>query len=118
MSRPRFLSDHDLNEHIVDGVLRREPAVEFARARDFHLQTVDDAELLEFAASQHWIVVSHDVNTMAAAATSRIDSKLPVAGLIMVHQDDSVGAIIENLVLIWSASEMEEWMNQVVFLPL
>lgn len=27
MSRPRFLADHDLNEHIIDGVLRREPAL-------------------------------------------------------------------------------------------
>jgi hypothetical protein len=32
MSRPRFLADHDLNEHIVDGTLRREPGVEFLRA--------------------------------------------------------------------------------------
>jgi hypothetical protein len=34
MSRPRFLADHDLNEHIIDGVLRREPTLEFLRARD------------------------------------------------------------------------------------
>ncbi|MGH8625815.1 MAG: hypothetical protein ACREYC_11270 [Gammaproteobacteria bacterium] len=29
MSRPKFLADHDLNEHIVIGVIRRAPAVEF-----------------------------------------------------------------------------------------
>ena len=34
MSRPRFLADNDLNEHIVDGVHRREPAIELMRARD------------------------------------------------------------------------------------
>jgi hypothetical protein len=31
MSRPGFLADHDLNEHIVHGALRREPAIEFIR---------------------------------------------------------------------------------------
>ena len=34
MSRPRFLADHDLNEHIVAGVLRREPTLEWVRVRD------------------------------------------------------------------------------------
>jgi len=28
MSRPEFLAEHDLNEHIVDGVLRRERVFE------------------------------------------------------------------------------------------
>jgi hypothetical protein len=34
MTAPRFLADHDLNEQIVTGVLRREPALEFIRSRD------------------------------------------------------------------------------------
>jgi len=34
MSQPRFLADHDFNEHIVVGVRRREPAIEFSRVRD------------------------------------------------------------------------------------
>jgi hypothetical protein len=29
MSRPRFLADNDLNDAIVLGLLRREPAVDF-----------------------------------------------------------------------------------------
>ena len=29
MSRPRFLADHDFNEHIVSGVLRLDPLVDF-----------------------------------------------------------------------------------------
>jgi hypothetical protein len=37
MSRPRFLADHDLNEHLVTGVLRREPTIEFLRVREVGL---------------------------------------------------------------------------------
>jgi hypothetical protein len=37
MSRPRFLADNDLNDAIAVGVLRREPAAEFARLRDLGL---------------------------------------------------------------------------------
>ena len=41
-----------------------------------------------------------------------------IAGLLLVQQIDPVGVIIENLFLIWSASEAKEWNNQVWFLPL
>jgi hypothetical protein len=35
MSRPRFLADHDLNEYILTGLLRREPAVQCLRVREY-----------------------------------------------------------------------------------
>ena len=77
-----------------------------------------DAEILEYADRQRLLVVSHDVNTMPAAAYARLAAGKTIAGLLMVQQIDPVGAIIENLLLIWSASEAEEWNNQVCFLPL
>ena len=39
-------------------------------------------------------------------------------GLFMVRQTEPIGPVIDSLVLIWSASESEEWENQVCFLPL
>jgi Domain of unknown function (DUF5615) len=118
MSRPRFLADHDLNEQIVTGVLRREPALEFVRARDVGMSERPDAEVLAYAADNGFIVVSHDVNTMPSAAYGRMSSGQKMSGLLMVKQSDPVGAIISCLIVIWSASEAEEWENQVCFLPL
>lgn len=51
MSRPRYLADHALNEHIIDGVLRREPGIEFVRAREVRLDNCPDDEVLEYAAA-------------------------------------------------------------------
>src|SRR5688572_5438472 len=68
MSRPRFLADNDLNDAIVRGVARREPAVEFTRLRELGLERRPDRDVLTFAAHERWIVVSHDVNSMIAAA--------------------------------------------------
>ena len=45
MSRPRFLADHDLNEQIVTGVLRREPTLAFVRAREVDLSQRQDADV-------------------------------------------------------------------------
>ncbi len=44
MSRPRLLADHDLNEHLVRGVGRREPAIECIRARDIGMHERSDAD--------------------------------------------------------------------------
>jgi predicted nuclease of predicted toxin-antitoxin system len=118
MSRPRFLADHDLNEQIIDGVLRREPAIEFIRAREVGMGNRPDPEVLSHASAHGLIVVSHDVNTMPAHAYARLAEGLPLAGLLMVRQIQPIGPVIDSLILIWSASEAEEWHDQVAFLPL
>ena len=117
MSRPRFLADHDLNEHIIDGVERREPALEIIRARDVGLSDKPDSVVLALAADNGFVVVSHDVNTMPAQAYARIAAAEPMHGLLMVRQMQPISPVIEAMVLIWSASEAEEWQNQVGFLP-
>jgi Domain of unknown function (DUF5615) len=117
MSQPRFLADHDLNEHIVTGVLRREPTLEFGRVRDLEMSERSDAEVLAYAAAHRLIVISHDVNTMPSAAYERIRSGQKMSGLLMVKQSDPVGLIVASILLIWSASEAEEWESQVCSLP-
>ena len=118
MSQPRFLADNDLKDAIVLGVLRNEPAVEFIRLRDLGLETSTDSAVLEYAAREKWIVVSHDVNSITAAAYDRLAQGAAMSGLILAHQVDSVSVAIDSLILIWSASEAEEWEGQVLFLPL
>jgi predicted nuclease of predicted toxin-antitoxin system len=118
MSRPRFLADHDFNEHIIRGVQRLEPTAEFLRVREIGMEEASDPVILEFAATQQLIVLSHDVNTMRAAANARLEAGQPFSGLFLVHQRDPLNWIIPDLVLIWNASEGEEWAGQVNFLPL
>jgi hypothetical protein len=118
MSRPCYLADNDLNDAIVVGMRRREPAAVFARLRDLGLATWADPDVLDFAAAENWIVVSHDFNTMREAANTRLTAGLPMSGLLLASQRTAVASIIESLVLIWAASEAEEWAGQVGFLPL
>ncbi len=118
MSRPRFLADHDLNEHIVAGVLRQEPAVEFLRVRDLGMSEEPDEILLDYAEESGLLIVSHDVNTMPAAAYARLSDGKSFPGVLMVQQTLPIAPMIESLILIWSGSELEQWRDQVVFLPL
>jgi len=117
MMPPKFLADHDLNEQIVIGVLRRAPQVTFVRVRDVGLAEQPDPVILNYAAEEGLILVSHDVNTMSATAYARMEQGQPMAGLLLVPQMSPIGPIIENLLLMWSASDATEWEYQVVFLP-
>ena len=54
----------------------------------------------------------------AGQAHGRIASGEGPAGLLMVKQTQPLGAVIDSLILIWSASEAEEWRDEVHFLPL
>jgi len=40
------------------------------------------------------------------------------AGVIVVPQKMAVNAVVDDLVLIWAASESEEWVNKIQSLPL
>lgn len=118
MARPRFLINHDFNENIPRGVERLEPRVEFLRLREIGFQEKSDAEILEYAGQHGWIVLSHDVSTMSAAAFDRVQDAQPMCGLLLAHQSSHLGPIIDDLILIWSDSELEEWRDQVFFVPL
>ena len=41
-----------------------------------------------------------------------------MSGLLLAHQRTPVSAVIDSLLLIWSASDAEEWSGQVEFLPI
>ncbi len=118
MSRPAYLADHNFNEAVLEGVLRIEPAIQVTRVREVGLEEWEDPEILEWAARKNLITLSHDVNTMIQYANDRLALNQRMTGLLVVRQQPiALRAVIENLVLIWSASEAEEWDGKVRFLP-
>lgn len=47
MSRPKFLADHDLNEQIIMGVLRRAAGTEFQRVCELGFAERPDAFIFD-----------------------------------------------------------------------
>jgi hypothetical protein len=118
MSRPRFFTDNDLNDAIAAGVARREALIEILRCRDVGQADWSDDQILAHAADNGLIVVTHDAKTMPATAYGRLAAGQTMTGLLVAHQQDRIGPIIDSLILIWSASEAEEWLGQVRYLPM
>jgi len=113
--RPRFQADADFNQKIVAGLRRREPAIDFRSARDGGVIGRPDPEVLAQAASDDRVLVSHDRQTMPGHFRRLIETSAS-PGLVIVSQDLDIGQAIEELLLVWAASEAEEWENTVIFL--
>jgi hypothetical protein len=113
----RFQADADLNRHIIAAVKRREPMVDFQTAPEAGLSGFDDPAVLAFAASEGRLLVSHDRQTMPWHFAEFILQQTS-PGLLIVSQHLPVSQAAEELVLIWFASEAEEWINQISSVPL
>ena len=114
----RFLADADLNDRIVAGCLRREPAMDFMSANQAELEGVPDAVVLGFAADQDRILVSHDFHTMPRHFADFVQARGSSPGVLLIPQYLPVREAIEELVLIWSASSAEEWADRILKIPL
>jgi len=116
--RVRFLADADLNKAIVSGVLRREPSVDFLTAHPAGLRHMSDTEVLALATRQQRVLVSHDVGSMPAHFRAFLQAGKHSAGVFLIAQSLDVGAAIDELLLIWLASEASEWQDRLEWLPL
>jgi hypothetical protein len=116
--RVRFQADADLDEDIITGLRRREPSIDVQTALEGQLTALHDLDVLARAASQGRILVSHDLRTMPRHFADFIAKGGASPGLLIVPQRTATGAAIEELLLIWTASSEEEWLNRIVVLPL
>lgn len=113
----RFLADADLNYAIVRGVRRREPAVDFKSANEAGLEGLPDFDVLEVAARQGRILITHDASTMPVHFAIRTRQGLKNPGVLLAFQSTPVGKIIESILTIWSTSDISEWSDQIHYLP-
>ena len=113
----RFQADADLNQIIVRAVLRREPTIDFQNAHDAKLVGVEDPEVLSRAAKAGRILVTHDSKTIPTHFGQFI-TKHQSPGVIIVPQSLPGHLAADDLILIWSASEAEEWLNRIYYLPI
>ena len=113
----RFQADVDLNHIIVQATLRREPSMDFQTAQGAGLAGVPDPEVLALAAHAGRVLVTHDRKTMPTHFAAFI-GHTPSSGVIVIPQKLPIRAAVEDLLLIWMASEAEEWINRLQVLPL
>jgi hypothetical protein len=114
----RLATDEDFNNRILRGLLRRRPELDIVRVQDAGLAGRSDAEVLEWAAREGRLLLTHDVTTMKRYVDERVAAGLPMPGVFVVSQQTPIVQTIEDILLLAECSIEGEWEGQINFLPL
>jgi hypothetical protein len=106
----RFQADNDLRKAISRAIIRRNSQI------DFRTTPNTDVEVLELAAREGRILISHDFQTMPGRFRKFIESQRS-PGVFLIAQDLPVSEASESLVAIWAATAPEEWENRLCLIP-
>lgn len=113
----RLATDENFDNDILRSVRRIDPTIDIVRIQDF-ISGADDPTVLEWLASENRILLTHDVNTIPAFAYERINEGKPMPGVFMVLMGSPIARIAEDIILIATCSEPQEWDRQIRYLPL
>jgi hypothetical protein len=78
----------------------------------------DDQTLLQFAAEEGRVLLTHDVETLVGYAWERVRSGIAMPGVIAVLTNRPIGQVIEDLEVLLLASRADDLESQIRFLPL
>jgi predicted nuclease of predicted toxin-antitoxin system len=80
----RLLIDENLDQRILRSLRLRFQQLDCVVVQQVGMSGSTDRDLLDWAARENRIIITHDVNTMTRYANERLKLVLPMAGLIIV----------------------------------
>ena len=114
----QLAADENFNNNIVRGVLRQKLAADIIRVQDVGLSGADDPTILEWAAQENRVLLTHDVSTITKFAYERIEVGQAMPGIFEISRIAPIGPVIEDVVLLIECSLEGEWEGQIIYLPL
>lgn len=114
----RLIADENFNNDIVRSLKLASPDLDLVRVQDVGLRKKDDPTILEWAAREGRILLTHDIRTIPHFAYERVRDGLVMPGVLEIPRTLSIGSAIADIMLLAQASNETEWQNQVIFLPL
>lgn len=114
----RFLADENFDNRILRGIRRVDATMDILRVQDTEILGAADQAVLEWAAGENRILLTHDVNTIPRYAFERVRANKPMPGIIAVHAAAPIGAVIDDILLVIGAAQPADFHNQVLYVPL
>ncbi len=114
----KLAADENFNNDILRGLIRRKPDLDIVRIQDVGLSGADDPTVLEWAAQEERILLTHDVKTITRYAYKRVEADQGLPGVFEVSRRVPIGVAIEDILLLAEYSLEGEWDGQIRYLPL
>jgi uncharacterized protein DUF5615 len=120
MSEIKYLLDEHVNPRLRKALKQLAPDIVVWRIGDPgtpHLGTLDP-EILLWCEDCSFSLVTNNRVSMPVHLQDHLDAGHHVPGIFTLNLNMTIGETAEELVLIWGASEAEEYIDQINYLPL
>jgi len=114
----KLVSDENFDGDILRGLYRRRPDLDVVRVQDVGLSATSDPDILEWAAIEGRIVLTHDRDTMPNFAYDRVRAGQLMPGVFLVSDLMPLGQAIDEILLAIECLPPEECKDVVRFFPL
>src|SRR5438105_14604057 len=114
----RLATDENFDHDILRELLRQRPDLDLLRVQEVGLLHADDPVILQWAAQEDRILLTHDKKTMTKYAYDRLRADQPMPGVLVVNREAAIGKIVEDILTQLEASLAGEWEGQVKYVPL
>lgn len=120
MDALRFLLDEHMPEYLGDEIVRLEPSIrvvgfghEFAPSHG-----IKDPELLVFCEENGLILLTHDKSTIPGHMEKHFANGRHTWGVLILRPKFPVDQLAEEVVLLWSLLERDDWRDYSLYLPM
>ncbi len=120
MNEIRYLLDENVNPILRSALLRESPnltvwQVGIPGAPDYGTL---DPEILIWCEENNFLLVTNNRKSMPIHLQDHLETGRHVTGIFTLNAEMSVGEIVDELVLIATASSAEEYHDQIIYLPI
>lgn len=115
-----YLLDEHVNPIYRQAIKRREPEIEVWRIGEPGApprHALDPAILL-WCEQNNCILITNNRASMPVHLADHLDADRHVPGIFVLNSDLSMGQTVDELVLIWTVSEGDEYIDRIEYLPL
>jgi len=113
-----FMSDVNFNGKIIRGLVRQEPSLSVVRFQDVGPQNAADPEVLDRAAKEGRVLLTHDRKTMPNFANARVEGGEKMPGVIVVNDRMPIGRAIDEILSYVRRDPPAELENLVMYVPM
>src|SRR5438046_1737527 len=107
----KLAADENLDSSILHGLLLRRPNLDIKRVQDAGLSGSEDSAILEWAAQEGRILVTHDKKTMTDFAYERVQAGRSMPEVFAIKPKAKIGTVIEDILILVEDSFDDEWNN-------